>query len=227
MIIAGLLAGGKGTRMNLKTPKQFLKLGGIPIIIKTIEKFSPYVDKIVVATNVEYINKTRLLLKKYKLENNKIILVPGGETRFKSVINVIQKAYEIDKGSVVITHDVARPFVSKKIIKDNLLEIKKYDAITTSIPTIDTIVVMDNGLEKEVPNRDYLYLDQGPQTVRAKQFIEILKKTNADICIEIGKLYLLNKLKVKIVPGERINFKITNKIDFEFAEYLIKGDKKL
>lgn len=225
MIIAGLLAGGKGIRMNLKTPKQFLKIGNIPILIRTLNKFLPNVDKVIIATNKDYINKTNYLLKKYNIDKNKIVIVIGGENRFESLINVIKKAYEIDKKSIIITHDVARPFVSQKIIKDNLEAIKNYDAVTTSISTIDTVIIAENGIEKDVPNREFIYLDQGPQTVKTKQFVNLLNKVDKKSCIEIGKMYLSCKLKVGIVDGDRLNFKITNQFDLEFAKYLLERGK--
>lgn len=223
--IAIVLAGGKGTRMELETPKQFLELGDIPVLIRTVNRFFSYVDKVIIATNKDYVNKTNQLLEKYNIDKNKVIIVIGGESRFESLTNAIQKAYEIDNESIVITHDAARPFVSARIIEENLDKIKDYDAVTTSIPTIDTIVVMKDNIEKEVPNREFLYLDQGPQTLRAKQFVNISNK--AENCIEIGRLYLANKLKVGLVIGDRLNFKITNQIDLEFAEFLIEKGRVL
>lgn len=215
MIIAGILAGGKGNRMNLSLPKQFIEIDGIPILVRTINRFLPHVDKVIVATNKDYMKQTETMLK----DIDKVVLVTGGNERFDSLLNVVNKAYEIDKDSIVMIHDAARPFISDRIIKEHIEKIKDYDALTTSIPTIDTIVVVENGMEKEVPNRELMYLDQGVQTIKAKQF---LKLKRVDNCIEVGKLYLANNLKVGVVIGDRLNFKITNQIDLEFAKYLVE-----
>lgn len=215
MIIAGILAGGKGSRMNSSLPKQFIKIDDIPILIRTINKFLPYVDKVIVATNEDYLKETKIMLK----DIDKAIIILGGKERFNSLINIVNKAYEIDKNSIVMIHDAARPFIPDRVIKEHIEKIKDYDALTTSIPTIDTIVVVENGIEKEVPNREIMYLDQGVQTIKSKQFIKLKMIDN---CIEVGRLYLANKLKVGVIMGDRLNFKITNQIDLEFSEYLIE-----
>lgn len=229
MIYAGILAGGKGLRMNNPNlPKQFVKINDTPIIIITLKKFLEIknIEKIIVAINKDWTEYFNNLLKEYKINNDKIIIINGGNSRFESLVNITKKAYDLDKNSIIISHDCARPFVSKKIILENIKMIKKYDAVTTSIPTIDTIIVSeDNEKSIDVPDRQTLYLDQGPQTFYTKQFMELYKNISTiqmSKYIEIGKLYLDNSLKVGIVEGERTNFKITTNIDLKYAEFLLK-----
>lgn len=215
MNIAVILASGKGTRMNNSTPKQYIRVGGMPLIVRVLNQFVPLVDKIILVVNKDYVKEAQNIIKDYK----NIELVLGGETRFQSLINGTKRAYEIDKNCVVISHDGARPFVSKQIINSSLEEIEKYDATTVSIPAIDTMVIVENNIETKVLDREYLYSDQGPQTFRAEMFFNVLDNENYST---VGELYVKKGLKVGVIEGDRYNFKVTHNIDLEFAEYLIE-----
>lgn len=232
MIFAGILAGGSGSRMeSANVPKQFLRVCGEPIFIRTLKAFLSVdkIDKIIVSTNPEWEQKYVDLMDEFSIDNERVVLVNGGETRFLSLVNVSKKANEIDPSSeaIIITHDCARMFVSKRIIEDNLELVKKYDMVTTSIPVIDTILQSDDGENiSSVPNRSKLWADQGPQTYRTAQFLKYVSMIpEADIpsYIEAGKVYLSHNRKIGIVKGERFNFKVTNDIDLQYAEFLLKG----
>ena len=96
MVFGAILAGGKGTRMGIDKPKQFLMLGSRPIIIHTIEKFilSPDIDEIYVGVHPDWIDYTEDLIKKYIDSDKNIILVPGGTDRNSTIFNIID---EIEK----------------------------------------------------------------------------------------------------------------------------------
>ncbi len=229
MICAGILAGGIGSRVKgKKIPKQFVMVNNIPMIILTIRKFLGIneIDKIIVAINSQWDDYFQNLLKKYDMNLERIITINGGSTRFESLINIAKKAYELDENSVVISHDCARPFVSERVIIENIKKVSVNFATTTSIRTIDTIITCNEDFESEsVPNRDNILLDQGPQAFYSKTFLNLvanIPKYKASDYIEVGKLYLDNNLKVKIILGEETNFKITTDIDFELANFLIE-----
>ena len=150
MIFAGILAGGSGSRMETATmPKQFIRVCDVPIFIRTLRTFLavPQIDKVIVSTNPDWEYKYNELMDEFNIDKDRVVLVKGGETRFLSLVNVSKKAYELDPSndSIIITHDCARMFVSKRIIEDNLNDIKDYDMVTTSIPVIDTILQSDDG----------------------------------------------------------------------------------
>ena len=91
MVYAGILAGGKGTRMGrTELPKQFLNIGNRPIIIHTIEQFliSNRVDKIIVATPENWRSYTEDVIEKYYPSNEKIVIVNGGSTRNETIMNI-------------------------------------------------------------------------------------------------------------------------------------------
>ena len=132
MIFAAILAGGIGSRMGgTDTPKQFLDLGGKPVIIHTIEKFAinSKIDKIIVLTPQSFINHTNHLINEYIGDNEDIIVIEGGQTRNDTLINsvnYIDENFGIDDDSIIVTHDSVRPFVTHRIIEDNIEAAKRY-----------------------------------------------------------------------------------------------------
>ncbi len=230
MNIAGILAGGIGSRMGSEIPKQFIEIGHIPIIIRVINRFmnNANVDFTVIAMNKEWIDYCKKMLVKWNINLNKVIIIEGGNTRFESLCKLTEKAFELDKNAIVISHDCARVFVSDEIIDNNFKMINNVDCTTTSIPTIDTVIVSKNGItSNDVPERKNIFLDQGPQTYRANQFIKLsrsLSNEEKQNYMEAGRMYLDKGLKVGIVKGERLNFKMTTDFDIKYGEFLIKEE---
>ena len=146
MIFAAILAGGIGSRMGeTDTPKQFLTLGTKPVIIHTIEKFviNENIDKTIVLIPKNFINHTKNLINEHIGDNEDIIVIEGGETRNDTLMNSIKyidENFGIDDESIIITHDSVRPFVTHRIINDNIDAARKYGACDTVIPATDTIV---------------------------------------------------------------------------------------
>ncbi|MBE6776523.1 MAG: 2-C-methyl-D-erythritol 4-phosphate cytidylyltransferase [Ruminococcaceae bacterium] len=233
MNYAGILAGGIGSRMESKIPKQFLKIAGIPIIVRTINAFlsSKYIDKVILAMNPQWMDYGVNLLKEYDVDTSKIIIISGGTTRFLSMVNIVDACIS-DSGedNYLCIHDCARPFVSQKIIADNFNLLKDYDMVTTSIPTIDTVIIAEDGKESTcVPERSTIFCDQGPQTFNVKQFKDIqntLTQAETDAYMEAGRMYLEKGYHVGIVEGDRMNFKITTEFDLTFAELLLGNTKQ-
>lgn len=126
MIFGAVLAGGIGSRMgNVEKPKQYLNIAGKPIIIHTLEKFyvNDKFEKIIVLCPNQWVNHTENLIKKYIGENDKIVVISGGSTRNETIMNAIayiEDHYTIDDDSVIVTHDSVRPFVTHRIIEENI-----------------------------------------------------------------------------------------------------------
>ena len=146
MIFAAILAGGIGSRMGgTDTPKQFLDLGDKPVIIHTIEKFviNSKFDKILVLSPKNFINHTNNLINEYFGEDTNIVVLEGGQTRNDTLVNAIDyisENFDIDDDSIIVTHDSVRPFVTHRIIEDNIKAAKEFGACDTVIPATDTIV---------------------------------------------------------------------------------------
>ena len=232
MNYAGILAGGISRRMESAIPKQFLEIGGTPILLRTLNRFlaAPGVDKVVLAMNPQWMDHCRGLLAKHGIETDRLLIVSGGETRFLSMVNIVE-ACIADRGAafspddLLCIHDCARPFVSDRIIADNFAAIGEFDMVTTSVPTIDTVLVSDDGRTcTAVPDRSTIFCDQGPQTFRLGQFRDLQRRLTEEenrSFIEAGALYRKFGLREGIVPGDRMNFKITTPFDIVLAEALL------
>lgn len=233
MIYGEILAGGSGTRMgNTEMPKQYLQLGTKPIIIHTIEQFlvNPKFDRIIVCCPKEWISYTRDLLLKYEINNDKIEIVAGGSNRNESIMNgikYIESAYGIKDNDVIITHDAVRPFVTQRILDDNIKLSKKYDAIDTVIGATDTIVNSKDGkFISEIPVRSECYLGQTPQSFKITKLLELyneLTNKEKDILTDACKIFTLKGKQVGLVDGEIYNIKITTQYDLKIANAILMG----
>ncbi|MCR5484733.1 MAG: D-ribitol-5-phosphate cytidylyltransferase, partial [Clostridiales bacterium] len=205
-------------------------VSGKPILIRTLETFLSVssIDKVTVSMNTDWEYKYRELIEKYGLDSERMILVPGGNSRFTSLINIVSAAQKAGtKGSVIVTHDCARLFVTKDIIENNIAAMKEYNIVTTSVPVIDTVLstTEDGKSVDHVPDRSKLINDQGPQTFYVDTFLDYarqLPESRLPEFIEAGKLYLEHGEKIGIIRGNRYNFKVTNEFDLKYAEFLIK-----
>lgn len=232
MIFAAILAGGMGSRMGgTDTPKQFLTLGNKPVIIHTIEKFviNEDIDKIIVLIPKNYINHTNNLIRENIGENEDIIVIEGGETRNDTImnsINYIDENFGIDDDSIIITHDSVRPFVTHRIIRDNIEAARKYGACDTVIPATDTIVESINGKTIEsIPVRDYYYQGQTPQSFNVKKLFNLinsLTEAEANILTDACKIFTLKDEEVHLVMGEVTNIKITYPYDLKLANTILE-----
>ena len=232
MIIAGILAGGTGTRMGADKPKQFLDLAGVPVIVRTVRTFleNENIDAVIIAMNLEWIDYSKELLAKYGITEEEVTIVPGGATRFESLEALARASAMLcgDDECLMINHDCARPFVSQRIINDNITMVKDYDMVTTSVPTIDTVLVSKDGKVSDcVPDRSTIFLDQGPQTVNVAHFLKMadaLTSEEREKYMEAGRLYIDKGYRVGIVPGERENFKLTTSFDMRLAEMMLSEE---
>lgn len=233
MIFAAILAGGIGSRMGgTDTPKQFLALGNKPVIIHTIEKFviNKKIDKIIVLTPKNYISSTINLIEKY-IPNNDIIVIEGGKTRNDTLLNsidYIDEHFGIDDDSILITHDSVRPFVTHRIIEDNIDAAIKYGACDTVIPATDTIVESIGGKTiSNIPVRDNYYQGQTPQSFNINKLynlINSLTEEEANILTDACKIFTLKDEEVYLVNGEVTNIKITYPYDLRLANSILEGN---
>ena len=231
MIFAAILAGGMGSRMGgTDTPKQFLIFWYKPVIIHTIEKFviNENIDKTIVLIPKNFINHTKDLINQYIPNNEDIILVEGGKTRNDTLmnsINYIEKNFGIDDDSIILTHDSVRPFVTHRIIKDNIDAAKKYGACDTVIPATDTIVESINGESIEsIPVRDYYYQGQTPQSFNIRKLFNLitsLTEAETNILTAACKIFTLKDEHVHLVEGEVTNIKITYPYDLKLANTIL------
>ena len=232
MIFAAILAGGIGSRMGgTDTPKQFLTLGNKPVIVHTIEKFviNSKFDKILVLSPQNFINHTTNLIEEYFDDDNNIIVLEGGQTRNDTIINAIEYIsdnFNIDDESIIVTHDSVRPFVTHRIIEDNIKAAKKFGACDTVIPATDTIVEsVDSKVISNIPIRDNYYQGQTPQSFKINKLsdlINTLSESESNILTDACKIFVLKNEDVYLVDGEITNIKITYPYDLKLANTILK-----
>ena len=232
MIFAAILAGGIGSRMGgTDTPKQFLTLGNKPVIIHTIEKFviNENIDKIIVLTPKNFITHTNNIISEYISDKDDIVVIEGGETRNDTLMNsirYIEDTFGIDDDSIILTHDSVRPFVTHRIIEDNIAAAKRYGACDTVVPATDTIVESVNGKTIEsIPVRDYYYQGQTPQSFNIKKLFNLitsLTEEESNILTDACKIFTLKDEDVHLVEGEVTNIKITYPYDLKLANTILE-----
>lgn len=228
-----ILAGGTGTRMgNVEKPKQFMELGGKPIIVHTVEKFIMNTEfcGILVLTPKQWIKHTEDLLRKYVPKDERIHVIEGGASRNDTIMNAIayiEREGKLNEDTIIVTHDSVRPFVTHRILEENIRYAKEYGACDTVIPATDTIVEsQDKKMISNIPDRSTMYQGQTPQSFRAKQLKEIyesLTKEEKEILTDACKILVIKGENVHLVDGEVSNIKITYPYDLRVAEALLGG----
>lgn len=224
-----ILAGGKGERANSKKfphPKQYQevkKISPIRYLLKLLNE----IDEIKTITTV--ISKEDILLYKENSQNIKKLRkrVIGGKTRQESSlkgIKNINKEYGNKKNQKIIIHDAARPFISKKIIKDCIKNIKKNQAVCPILKVDDTIKKLskDNKIADE--DRDKIIALQTPQGFNLKDLVSLHKNTKKNYTDDIS-LALESDMKVRFIPGSKKNFKITSSNDLDIFGDIANGEK--
>lgn len=234
MVFGVVLAGGIGSRMgNVEKPKQYLTIGDRPIIIHTLEKFyaNPDFEKIIVLCPAQWIGHTRDLIKKYIPEEGRVVVLEGGVTRNETImnsLNYIEEQYGLDEDTIIVTHDSVRPFVTHRMLEENIRYAREYGACDTVIPATDTIVeCTDGSFISSVPDRSVMYQGQTPQSFKAKKLKELylgLTEEEKAILTDAAKIFVIKGEKVHLVEGEVFNIKITYPYDLKVAETMIVGE---
>jgi len=230
MVFAGILAGGTGSRMgNYTVPKQFLPLNDKPIIVHVIEKFliHPEIDRVIVGVNGNWLQYMKDLQNKYFSHAENISVIQGGEDRNSTICAIVEEA-EKSGGSddILVTHDSVRPFITLKMISDNIDAVKKYGICDTVIPATDTIVYSSNNeYITDIPIRKCTYQGQTPQSFKIGLFEEVyhvMTEEELNIVTDACKMFMLKGHKVHLVEGAVSNMKITYPFDYKMAQIMME-----
>ena len=226
-----VLAGGIGSRMgNAEKPKQFLEIGSRPVIIHTLEKFvlHPGFDEVLVLSPKAWVSYTRDIIRKYIPSASRIPVLEGGVTRNETIMNAIRYIESqgmLDDETVIVTHDSVRPFITHRILEENIRFALQYGACDTVMPATDTIVQsLDNEDITDIPDRKFMYQGQTPQSFKAKKLKEVyesLTPEEKEILTDACKIMVLKGERVHLVQGEVFNIKITYPYDITVAKALL------
>ena len=213
--IAVILAAGTGRRIGGEKPKQFLLFDGKELFIHSLLTFTncENIDEIVLVVNDLYNSEYVNIIKKYKI-SKRLVLINGGKNRQNSVQNAIEYISKNNENAMVLVHDAARPYVSERIIRDNIEAVQKYECCTTAIPSSNSVYLTKDGNFVEEVNRDSVYLAQTPQSgylkIFQKAFENIDKIYTDEAAIFASAVYVPH-----IVLGEEKNIKITYPEDLQ------------
>ena len=215
-----IVAVGKGLRMGSDIPKQFLPIGGKPVLMRTIERFRQYsadMQIILVLPEAQQVYWQQLC-KKYDFHVD-YQLANGGETRFHSVQNGLALIPD-DAEGVVGVHDGVRPFPSIEVIRRCYETAQSQKAVVPVIPVVETVRHLENEKSVTVPRAEYC-LVQTPQTFD----IQLLKAANRqpynDGFTDDASVVEAFGFDITLVEGNRENIKITTPYDLKIAEVLI------
>lgn len=231
MNFAAILAGGHGTRMGATDkPKQFQLLADKPVLVHTLEKFAllSEFERVIVLCPSEWIEATKDFIATHMPVADKVVVTAGGATRSETIQNAIawiEDNYEVDENTVLLTHDSVRPFVTYRIIQDNLAALEQFEACDTVIPASDTIVESEDGSAiSSIPVRTNMYQGQTPQSFKLlalKQVYEQLSQEEEQQLTDACKAFVLRGKQVGLVEGEPFNIKITYPVDMRIAHALL------
>ncbi|MCZ4222870.1 2-C-methyl-D-erythritol 4-phosphate cytidylyltransferase [Pedobacter rhodius] len=217
---AVIVAGGSGNRMQTETPKQFLLLKNLPVLMHTIKAFaqSDTQPKIIVVLHENQHKYWARLCEEFNF-NIPHTLIAGGTERFYSVKNAVES---IKEESFVAIHDAVRPLVSTVLIDNCFRSAEMQGNAIAAVQSSDSVRMLKNGKTSAL-KRDEIYLVQTPQTFS----LEILKKAyKQDFTTHFtddASVVEADGYEINIVEGERNNIKITYPIDLELAELLLKN----
>ena len=212
-----IVAGGKGLRMGSDIPKQFLPIGGKPVLMRTLERFreySPTLQIILVLPKAQQ-EYWQQLCRQYGFTVD-YQLADGGETRFHSVQHGLALIPD-DAEGVVGVHDGVRPFPSIDVIRNCYETARTAKAVIPVVPVVETLRHVTEGTK---PRGDYR-LVQTPQTFD----IQLLKAANRqpyhDGFTDDASVVEAFGFDITLVEGNRENIKITTPYDLKIAEVLI------
>lgn len=217
-----IVAGGSGKRMGASLPKQFMLLGGIPVVARTINTFSealPNAD-IVVVLPEEHIALWRNLASRFDVAPHRC--VAGGKERFHSVkcgIDALGSEVEY-----IAVHDGVRALASKRLVIRAALAVEEYNAVIPVVDVVDSYrrVVGD---DSEIVPRSELRIVQTPQMFSADLLHRAYEQPfNASFTDDASVVEALGE-KITLVEGERTNIKLTTPEDMAYAEWLLSRDE--
>ncbi len=219
-----IVAGGKGLRMGADCPKQFLEVGGKPILMHTLEcfhRFDPNLRIILVLPH-DHQAYWKELCEKYAFRVPYII-ANGGETRFHSVRNGLAMVPDdAPEDAVVAVHDGVRPFVSTEVLTDCFAEARIMGAVVPVIPVVETVRhLLDDG-DSETVDRSAYRLVQTPQTFTVSLLKQAYDQPYTDAFTDDASVVEDMGISVTLIPGNRENIKITTPFDLKVAEILCK-----
>lgn len=217
-----IVAGGSGSRMQSALPKQFLMLGGMPVVARTINTFSEALPgaEIVVVLPEEHIALWENLRARFDVARHRI--VAGGKERFHSVLNGINALS--DEIEYIAVHDGVRAMATKKLIIRAMLAAEEHDAVIPVVDVVDSYRRVD-GNESHIVPRAELRIVQTPQIFKAQTLRDAYNIDFSPTFTDDASVIEAAGGRITLVEGERTNIKLTTPEDMAYAEWLLTREQ--
>lgn len=217
-------AGGLGTRLGTRVPKQFLRLGQEPILVRTVRELRrhPRVGLIVVAVPRPELGRARRLLAPLT-RRRPVTVIEGGATRQESVRRALEA---VPRGpAMVLVHDAVRPFLTRALIDRVLVAADGMGAAICALPIAETVKQVREGIVESTLDRSRLWTVQTPQAFRTELLREAHDKARRDGFAGTDDAVLIERLgqPVAVVAGSEANVKITTPGDLRRARARARG----
>lgn len=220
-----VLAAGSGKRMGTKVHKQYLLMGGKPVLYYSLRAFqeSKRIDEIILvcgAGEEDYCRKD--IVEKYGISKARKI-IPGGAERYDSVWNGLKETKE----GYVYIHDGARPFVDEEIIERAYECVSEHHTCVAGMPSKDTVKIADSGnIVTATPDRSSVWIVQTPQVFDTelirKAYALLMEKDEISVTDDAMVAEQMLGASVRLFYGSYENIKITTPEDLEIAEVFLK-----
>lgn len=215
-----VVAGGKGMRMGTSLPKQYLALGGKPVLMHTLERFfqtDPSLLLLVVLPKEDFVYWENLCeLHAFTLPHQ---LVAGGASRFQSVKNGLL-ALPFSQGLVAI-HDGVRPFVAPEVILESFATAQTDGSAIPVVPLKDSLRKVGAAGQSSFQDRANFRLVQTPQTFQVERLLQAFQVEELSIFTDDATVYEHQGWEISLIEGNSENIKLTTPEDLAFAEFLV------
>jgi len=230
-VFALIPAAGMGKRMGASINKQYLHLGGRPIVARTVSVFerADCVDAIYLITPDEEIPYCREHVVEAGGFRKIAAIVPGGKERQHSVMNGLRALSAVaGEDDVVLIHDGVRPFVTTEMLREAIATARSHDGALVAVPAKDTIKMVRNGIVVATPDRDTLWQAQTPQAFRFGVIFRAHQAAERDNVLGTDDASLVERTggSIHIVRGDYRNIKITTPEDIVLAEAFLSSKAK-
>lgn len=214
--------------MESSTPKQYLDLGGRPILAQTLQVFEecPSVDGVYLIVPPEQMDTVQKdIVEEYRFQKVHKV-VRGGKMRQQSVWNGLRAIRT--QCAIVVVHDGVRPFISRKLIEQSIVEAEKSGAAVVAVLAKDTIKRAAKGKKVQTLPREEIWLAQTPQTFQFPLLMKAYQKAHQEDFLGTDDASLVERLghPITLITGDYTNIKITTPEDLLVAEALLAGRKK-
>jgi 2-C-methyl-D-erythritol 4-phosphate cytidylyltransferase len=226
-VLAIIPAAGAGVRMGGDTPKQFLSLEGVPIVVHTLRKFNEAesIDEIYLSVRPEDMERAHAEIQREQFAKP-VRIVPGGASRQQTVSLALAEAPSSTE--IVVVHDAVRPFVTTELIHMSVAAARKSGAAILGIPSVDTVKQVERQMILGTIPRERIVLAQTPQAFQYDVIKEACERAEVDGYEGTDEASLVERLggSVTVLMGSDRNIKITKPSDLPLARLFFAQERE-